>query len=48
MSQRQPPADAARTAGYEATCIDEYRLGETVEATVRRYDGGDIASSSDQ
>lgn len=35
-------ADAPERAGYEATCVDERRLGNTVEATVRRYDGGAI------
>lgn len=42
MSQRQPSADATRPAGYEATCISDHRLGDTVEATLRRYDDGDI------
>lgn len=42
MSQRQPSADAARPAGYEAMFIDAHCLGDTVEATVHRYSDGDI------
>lgn len=42
LAAKSTAADTPERSGYEATCVDEHRLGDTVEATVRRYDDGAI------